>query len=46
MQWEELTAAEFKKAVHETGVCVVAMGVVEKHGEHLPLVLCQGANGG
>jgi creatinine amidohydrolase len=37
MQWEELTAPEFEKAVRETGVCVVAMGVIERHGEHLPL---------
>jgi len=37
MQWEQLTAAEFAAAVHETGVCVIAMGVIEKHGEHLPL---------
>jgi creatinine amidohydrolase len=37
MQWEQLTASEFEKAVHETGVCVIPMGVVEKHSEHLPL---------
>ncbi len=37
MQWEELTAGEFRKAARETGVCVMAMGVIEKHGEHLPL---------
>ncbi len=37
MQWENLTAAEFAHAVAETRVCVVALGVVEKHGEHLPL---------
>jgi creatinine amidohydrolase len=37
MQWEQLTAAEFAAAVRETGVCVIAMGVVEKHSEHLPL---------
>lgn len=37
MQWEHLTSSEFKKAVEETGVCVIAMGVVEKHGDHLPL---------
>jgi len=37
MQWEELTSAEFATAVHETDVCVIAMGVVEKHSEHLPL---------
>jgi len=36
MQWEHLTPSEFKKAVEETGVCVIAMGVVEKHGDHLP----------
>ena len=37
MQWEHLTSTEFKAAVRETGVCVVALGVVEKHSEHLPL---------
>lgn len=37
MQWEHLTSSEFRKAVVRTGVCVVAAGVVEKHGEHLPL---------
>jgi creatinine amidohydrolase len=37
MQWEELTATEFEAAARETGVCVVAMGVIEKHSEHLPL---------
>ena len=37
MQWENLTAADFAKAVGETGVCVIAAGVLEKHGDHLPL---------
>ena len=37
MQWEELTEPRFRKAVADTGVCVVAMGVVEKHADHLPL---------
>lgn len=37
MQWEYLTSDEFSKAVGETGVCVIAMGVVERHGTHLPL---------
>jgi creatinine amidohydrolase len=37
MQWEQLTATEFAAAVRETGVCVIPMGVVEKHSEHLPL---------
>ena len=37
MQWENLTAADFKKSVTTTKVCVIAMGVMEKHGDHLPL---------
>jgi len=37
MQWENLTVGDFEAAVRETGVCVLAMGVLEKHSEHLPL---------
>jgi creatinine amidohydrolase len=37
MQWEHLTAPDFAKAVQATGVCVLAMGVIEKHSDHLPL---------
>jgi creatinine amidohydrolase len=37
MQWEELTAPDFEKAVLETGVCIIALGVIERHSEHLPL---------
>jgi creatinine amidohydrolase len=37
MQWENLTSTDFGRAVKETGVCVLALGVVEKHYEHLPL---------
>lgn len=37
MQWENLTAGEFKQAAATTGVCVIALGVMEKHGDHLPL---------
>jgi creatinine amidohydrolase len=37
MQWEQLTSEDFAAAVRETGVCVVATGVFEKHGQHLPL---------
>jgi len=37
MQWENLTAPDFAHAVRETGVCVVAFGVLERHSEHLPL---------
>ena len=37
MRWEHLTAPEFARAVRQTGVCVVSMGVLEKHSDHLPL---------
>jgi creatinine amidohydrolase len=37
MQWDNLTSADFAAAVKETGVCVVATGVLERHSEHLPL---------
>ena len=37
MQWENLTAPEFGKAAYDTSVCILALGVLERHGEHLPL---------
>jgi creatinine amidohydrolase len=37
VQWEHLTSTDFAQAVRETGVCIVALGVIEKHSEHLPL---------
>ena len=38
MNWEELTAPQFARARVECGgVCVLVCGVIEKHGEHLPL---------
>lgn len=38
LHWENLTAPEFAKAVEATqGTCVVPLGVIEKHGNHLPL---------
>jgi creatinine amidohydrolase len=37
MQWEYLTASEFAQAAQTTGVCLIALGVVEKYSEHLPL---------
>lgn len=38
MKWEELTTPQFVKAVEESqGVCLVPLGVIEKHGDHLPL---------
>jgi len=37
MQWENLTAPDFAEAVRETGVCILGMGVLEKHSTHLPV---------
>jgi creatinine amidohydrolase len=37
MQWENLTSPDFAEAVRKTGVCIIALGVVERHSEHLPL---------
>jgi creatinine amidohydrolase len=37
-KWEEMTAPEFERAVQEAqGVCVVPLGVIERHSTHLPL---------
>jgi len=37
-QWEELTSSDFALAVKQSeGVCVVPIGVLEKHGQQLPL---------
>jgi len=36
--WEELTAADFVQAIHQSqGACVLPFGIIEKHGPHLPL---------
>lgn len=38
MLWEELTAPAFVEAVAAAGgTCLVPIGVIEKHGDHLPL---------
>jgi len=37
MRWEELTSDDFAQAVRDTGVCVIGVGVVERHGLQLPL---------
>jgi len=37
MLWENLTAPQFKQAVKDTGLCILPVGVLEKHGNHLPL---------
>jgi creatinine amidohydrolase len=37
-KWEELTAPNFVKAVElSSGTCIIPLGVIEKHGPHLPL---------
>jgi creatinine amidohydrolase len=36
--WEELTAAEFRTAIERSqATCVLPFGILEKHGQHLPL---------
>ncbi|MBN1409303.1 MAG: creatininase family protein [Spirochaetales bacterium] len=38
MNWENMTSPEFEAAVPQCGgVCLLPIGVVEKHGDHLPL---------
>ena len=38
MQWEHLTTTEFVEAREKAqGVCILPIGVIEKHGETLPL---------
>ncbi len=37
MRWEALTADDFAQAVKDTGVCCLPLGVLERHGPHLPL---------
>ena len=36
--WEELTAADFRQAIElSKGTCILPIGILEKHGPHLPL---------
>jgi creatinine amidohydrolase len=36
--WEELSSVEFKACIAKSkNVCVLPIGVLEKHGDHLPL---------
>jgi creatinine amidohydrolase len=38
MKWENLTTPQFEKAIETCeGVCLLPLGVLEKHGDHLPL---------
>ena len=37
-KWEELTAADFRQAIQQSkGTCLLPIGILEKHGPHLPL---------
>ena len=37
-KWEELTAADFEKAIQQShNTCVLPIGILEKHGPQLPL---------
>jgi creatinine amidohydrolase len=38
VKWEELTSPDFKTAVEKSGgTCVIPLGIIEKHGPHMPL---------
>jgi len=38
VHWEELTASDFVRAIHQAkGVCLLPFGILEKHGPHLPI---------
>jgi len=38
VHWEELTAADFRTGIEQSGgVCLLPFGILEKHGPHLPL---------
>ena len=38
VRWEELTAADFRDAIARAqGTCLLPIGIIEKHGPHLPL---------
>ena len=36
MRWTHLVPSEFKKAVKEHELCIVPLGSLERHGEHVP----------
>ena len=38
MLWENLREEEFKEAIEKSkGVCIIPIGSLEKHGQHLPV---------
>src|ERR1700716_1631365 len=37
-KWEELTAHDFRQGIQQAkGTCLLPFGILEKHGQHLPL---------
>jgi creatinine amidohydrolase len=36
MQWVDLVPSDFERMARATGMCVVPMGSLERHGEHIP----------
>ena len=37
-KWEELTAPDFRQGIQQAkGTCLLPFGILEKHGQHLPL---------
>ena len=38
VHWEELTSDDFRAGVQQSrGTCLLPIGILEKHGPHLPL---------
>jgi creatinine amidohydrolase len=38
VHWEELTAADFREGIRQSqGTCLLPIGILEKHGPHLPI---------
>lgn len=37
MQWELMSSPQLGRAARDPGVCVLALGVLERHSDHLPL---------
>lgn len=38
VKWEELSSGDFAKAIHQSqGTCLLPIGILEKHGQQLPL---------
>jgi creatinine amidohydrolase len=38
VQWEEMTASDFRDAIAQSkGTCILPFGILEKHGPHLPI---------